>query len=102
MIENIEELINLSIPSGQNQSMWKCCVTSYQHGMVILKSKEDLNNHEILSFQHKMDDFFHTQIKLHGEEGATNYLHMLGSSHLMQYLLHWQNLHDHSQQGWEG
>ena len=51
-----------------------------------------------------MDDFFHAWVELHGEERVTNYAHMLGTGHMMEYeyLLHWQSLHYHSQQEWEG
>ena len=57
--------------------MWKCFVASYQHGIVLLKSKEDLNDNEIISFQHKMDNFFHTCIEIHGEGVVKNYAHTL-------------------------
>jgi len=31
----------------------------------------------------------------------TNYIHMVGSGHIGDFLLRWRNLYRHSQQGWE-
>jgi hypothetical protein len=38
---------------------------------------------------------------MYGDEGVTNYLHMLASGHIMEYLFKYKNLYRHSQQGWE-
>ena len=35
------------------------------------------------------------------KEGITNYLHMIGSGHIADYLYKWKNLYRFSQQGWE-
>jgi hypothetical protein len=35
------------------------------------------------------------------DEGVTNYIHDLHAGHISDYLIHWRNLHTHSQQGWE-
>jgi hypothetical protein len=35
------------------------------------------------------------------KEGITNYLHMIGSGHIAEYLYKWKNLYRFSQQGWE-
>lgn len=40
-------------------------------------------------------------MELHGKAGVTNYIHMLSSGHISDYLRHWRNLYRHSQQGWE-
>ncbi len=48
-----------------------------------------------------MDNFYVTWIDLLLHEGVTNYIHMLGAGHIGEYLLHHQNLYEHSQQGWE-
>jgi len=36
-----------------------------------------------------------------GHEGVTNYIHMLTTGHISEYLVYWGDLYDHSQQGWE-
>ena len=33
--------------------------------------------------------------------GVTNYIHMLGSGHLIEFLYKYWNLYKYSQQGWE-
>jgi hypothetical protein len=35
------------------------------------------------------------------KEGITNYIHMIGSGHIADYLFKWKNLYRFSQQGWE-
>jgi len=40
-------------------------------------------------------------VELCGQEGITNYIHMLAAGHISEYLAHWRNLYAHSQQGWE-
>lgn len=55
----------------------------------------------IVEFQEQADLFFQNWIRLHGREGVTNYIHMLGSGHICEYLFYWGNLYAHSQQGWE-
>jgi hypothetical protein len=48
-----------------------------------------------------MDDFFEKYVSLTGCEGITNYIHMLGSSHVKYYMTIHRNLYKFSQQGWE-
>ncbi len=38
---------------------------------------------------------------LFGEEGITNYIHILGSSHMLYFLQKYNCLYMYSQQGWE-
>jgi hypothetical protein len=45
--------------------------------------------------------FYEKWIDLLGEEGAPNYFHMIGASHLTYYLRQWRNLYRFLQQGWE-
>ena len=46
--------------------------------------------------------FFQDWIVLNdGLAGVTNYIHLLGSGHMSDYMFYWRNLYIHSQQGWE-
>ncbi len=47
------------------------------------------------------DNFFKGWIELHGPDGVTNYIHMLGAGHFKYFLLKHRNLYKFSQQGWE-
>jgi hypothetical protein len=42
-----------------------------------------------------------TAIELHQSDGITNYIHMIGSGHLSEFLSYYRNLYIHSQQEWE-
>ena len=56
---------------------------------------------EIEKCQDLIDLFFQDWMDLHGRDGMTNYIHLLGAGHISKYL-YWQcNLYPHSQQGWE-
>ena len=38
---------------------------------------------------------------MNGQAGITNYLHIIGSGHLREFLYKYRNLYKYSQQGWE-
>ena len=40
-------------------------------------------------------------VHLHREKGIKNYIHLLGSGHILVYMTNWGNLNHYSQQGWE-
>jgi len=63
--------------------------------------KDDFTNDQIDMFQNDIDEFFRIWVKLCGHEGVTNYIHMMAGRHFLEYLIYWQNLYHHSQQGWE-
>ena len=46
-------------------------------------------------------NFFQAWVLLWQKEGITNYIHMIGSGHIAEYLFKWRNLYRFSQQGWE-
>ncbi len=69
--------------------------------MKLLRKKTNLTVGELEAFQSHVDQFFAIWVDLTGHEGVTNYIHMLASGHISEYLIYWGNLYDHSQQGWE-
>ena len=81
---------------------WIATIEEYQKALVILCSKKDLSDEEIFAFQRHINVFFQTWVRLSGgRSGMTNYIHMLVSGHISEYLFKWRNLWVHSQQGWE-
>jgi len=44
-------------------------------------------------FENVADDFYIKWIALHGHEGSTNYLHMVGAGHITHYLCVHSNLY---------
>jgi hypothetical protein len=91
------------------------CITSYQvrrekwndtlqsWNLVIAKARrrEDFDEGAIEDFQSLADDWFDKWIKLVGRDGMSNYVHIVGSGHLLYYLKEWGNLYKYSQQGRE-
>jgi hypothetical protein len=54
---------------------------------------------DLAAFQKAIDSWHQDYVKLHGLAGQTNYVHMLSSGHIAEYLFKHGNLYDHSQQG---
>lgn len=69
--------------------------------MVLLRKRDDFTNEMIATYQSHADKFYQAWILLWQKEGITNYLHMIGSGHIADYLYKWKNLYRFSQQGWE-
>ena len=65
----------------------------------MVRRKEDFGQQDILDFQNHIDQWFQLWVKLHGKDGVTNYVHMLASGHVAEYLNYWKSLYSHSQQG---
>lgn len=107
VIDNIELLLPYCVqdPMDDEQSgrmaVWKRCVPHYRDAILTVRSRVDLSPESVFSFQNSADLFFQDWVALHGREGVTNYIHMIGSGHICEYLIYWGNLYSHSQQGWE-
>ena len=102
VLKNFDLLIERCISDPVKKQQFSTSVQYFREGLKKINVRHDLTDGEIKSFQNDMDTFYANWCDLYGEEGITNYAHMLGSAHVMEYLLHWRNLWIHSQQGWEG
>jgi len=70
--------------------------------MELLTVHRELDEEEIEQFQDYVDDFYEIWIEVFGdEEGITNYIHMLGSGHILYFMKKYGCLYLYSQQGWE-
>lgn len=103
IMNSLDLLLAVCFPESESQEKdkWSSAVGYYRLGMKKLCGKEDFTDNMINSFQNDMDNFFQIWAELNGEAGISNYVHMLGSGHVVVYLDHWKNLYCHSQQGWE-
>ena len=100
-IDKVEKLIDVCLLENE-RSDWKSCIGKYRDAMVIARSHNDLSDDEIILFQRHIDDFYQQWIQVAlGKKGITNYIHLLGSGHISEFLFRWRNLYAHSQQGWE-
>jgi hypothetical protein len=101
VINEIELLTHLCLPNADEKSKWNKAIGHYRQGMKKLRCKEDFTPDMVIEFQKEIDAFFQIWVTLHGDDGVTNYIHMLALGHVSAYLFHWGNLYHHSQQGWE-
>ena len=100
-IQKIEALIDVCLLPGERQD-WKVCIGDYRAAINIATRHDDLTDEEIHEFQRHADNFYQLWIKVAlGKRGVTNYIHLLGSGHVAEFLFRWRNLYAHSQQGWE-
>ena len=57
---------------------------------------------ELQRYEEEADTFYQKWIVLTtGQHGMTNYIHMIGASHMLEYMKKWGNLTKYSQQRWE-
>jgi hypothetical protein len=101
LMNQLEVMIELCIADGTEKEKWQIMMPHYRNAFVTLRTRHDMSNVEIESFQNEFDHFFQIWVGMYGDEGVTNYLHMLASGHIMEYLFKYKNLYRHSQQGWE-
>jgi hypothetical protein len=98
----LELLVEECVATEDHKAKWLACIPKCRDGMTKLRSREDVDNNAVFSFQKDMDEFFQLWVELWGLEGCTNCIHMMSSGHLSACLQKkWKNLHRHSQQGWE-
>jgi hypothetical protein len=69
--------------------------------IMVLNSSLVLVARGLTSYQRHADLFFQAWVLLWQKEGVTNYIHMIASGHIADYLYKWKNLYRFSQQGWE-
>jgi len=101
VVESFDLFVDLCIVNENEKQQWKESINHYRKAMKLLRKKTNLTVSELEAFQSHVDHFFVLWVNLTGHEGVTNYIHMLASGHISEYLIYWGNLYDHSQQGWE-
>jgi hypothetical protein len=104
-IDSMEHLINFCIPNEEveprRKMLWERCIPKYRKAMLKLRQHAEFTDADIAEFQYDFDMFFQDWVELYGKNGLTNYIHLLSSGHISDYLFKWRNLYAHSQQGWE-
>jgi len=72
--------------------------------MEIIRRHDEFTDEEIEEFQDEIDLFYEHWINMFGmfgQEGITNYIHMMGAGHFAYFLHRYRNLYRFCQQGWE-
>jgi hypothetical protein len=100
-INNLEALAEVCFFDETEKARWTDCISHYRKSMELCRMKEDLTDEDIEKYQEEADLFFQKWIELNGRAGITNYIHLLGAGHIAEYMFHWRNLYQHSQQSWE-
>ena len=78
-----------------------CIIEQFQDVIVALIKRSDFSDDEIVALQRNIDLFHEAWYELCGKDGLTNYIHLLGSGHVMYYLKKYRNLYRFSNQAWE-
>jgi len=103
IVKNLDIIIEHSWPEHDHATKSKLiiAITNYRKAMELLTVHRELDEEEIEQFQDYVDDFYEIWIEVFGDEGITNYIHMLGSGHILYFMKKYGCLYLYSQQGWE-
>lgn len=103
MLHCIDKITEGAIPEGEQAFKAKLifACAKYTDAMKILTAHRPLTEEEQDQFQDLIDDFFESWLEMFGNDGMTNYLHLLGSGHVLYFLRKYKCLYIYSQQGWE-
>ena len=103
-MDNLQVLIDIIFDKeedAERHDTWSDMISQYITAMKILRKRSEYTTQDITVFQNLMDDFFEKYVAETGNEGITNYIHMLASGHIKYYMEVHKNLYKFSQQGWE-
>jgi hypothetical protein len=102
-ITRLVDYIFSSADDAEMKAIWRKMIQDYSDAMKILRKWSEYTENDIKNFKLKIDDFFAAYVEQSGagKEVVTNYIHMLGSSHISYYMKTHDNLYKYSQQGWE-
>jgi hypothetical protein len=101
VVNELHTLVAFCVTDQDRASLWLTALNNYRRSMELLRKRDDFTNVDIADYQSHADKFFQAWVRLWQKEGITNYIHMIGSGHIADYLYKWKNLYRYSQQGWE-
>jgi hypothetical protein len=102
IISDIDAIIEAALPGADDTAAaLLIALEKYKAAMTLLTEHCELTDEDHNHFQDLIDDFYEMWIGIFGDEGLTNYIHMLGSGHVLYFLKKYGCLYMYSQQGWE-
>jgi hypothetical protein len=103
MINSAHIIIESAIPSNEVHITNKLvlALSKYCCAISILNKHYKLSDDEMDEFQDTIDDFFALWVDVFGMDSVTNYMHLLGSGHMLYFLKHYRCFHLYRQYGWE-
>ncbi len=101
-ISKIDVLVKFCLTrEGNNHDEYIATIAFFKDTMTLLCKKTNFSNEDIEEFQDLADHFCQKWVALLSLPGMTNYIHMLASGHISEYLYRHRNLYVYSNQGWE-
>lgn len=101
IVDDLEEIINATCTDENRKTLWKRSLNNIRIALILLRKRSNYTHDEMNNFQRHVDLFAQDWVTLWGESGITNYIHMLISGHLIDYMIRYKCLYRFSQQGWE-
>ncbi len=79
-ISAFDVLIEVAMPEEEREAKADLlkAISYYQAAMKLLSLHRDLNDEEAETYQDQNDNFYSMWVDIFGNEGITNYIHMLG------------------------
>jgi hypothetical protein len=100
-LKKIDVLIEAAISEKPLRIQLVRAISFYTEGMSLITLHRNIKDEEKEHFQDLFDDFFQAWIELFSVDGISNYIHMLGSGHMLYFIKKYNCLYLYSQQGWE-
>ena len=66
-----------------------------------LRRRDNFSDAKFVALQTDIDKLYNLLISLEGKEGMTNYIYLLGSGYIADYLRKYMNIYRRSNQSWE-
>ncbi len=101
IVSKIDKIIEEVVEDISIRSKLIVALQYYSNAMELLLLHRALDEKEKNQFQDYIDDFFEIWISIFGIDGMSNYIHLLGSGHILYFLEKYDCLYLYSQQGWE-
>jgi hypothetical protein len=101
IVQNIDKIIEVGVTEESTRSKIIIALQHYANAMELLLLHRALDEEEKDLFQDNIDDFFELWLEVFGAQGMSNYIHLLGSGHILYFLRRYNCLYLYSQQGWE-
>ena len=101
LLERVDIIIEEAVADEEIRSKLIVGLSSYVNALELLLLHRALDEEEMEQFQDYIDDFFEVWLEIFGIDGMSNYIHLLGSGHVLHFLKKYNCLYLYSQQGWE-
>jgi hypothetical protein len=86
LVAGLLPIVDQYIMDNWRKELWQSALVQYQEAVAGLRSRKDFTDADITLWQQGVDIFYTIWVDLHGMDGLTNYIHMLGAGHVVYYL----------------